>query len=242
MKIKVIASDSTGNAYLIAGVKDKILIECGVPMPRLLKGCGHDLGDVKGCLVSHEHGDHAKAAKDIIKAGTNIYASKGTLTAIGFLDSHRAKVLEPKKVAQIGEFDVLPFPVEHDAQEPFGFLIQNRITKTKVCFITDSYYCRYNFKGVTAYLIEANYQEEILQANIDAGKLPGSMASRTRRSHFEIGRVLQFLKASDLVRTKRILLMHLSSGNSNAKQFVEYIEKETGITTLECVPGLEIEL
>lgn len=164
------------------------------------------------------------------------------MTAIGFLDSHRAKVLEPKKVAQIGEFDVLGFDVEHDAQEPMGFLIQNRITKAKLVFVTDSYYCRYNFKGVTVYLIEANYQEEILQANIDAGKLPSSMASRTRRSHFEIKRVADFLKASDLVRTKKILLMHLSSGNSNAKQFVEYIEKETGVSTLEAVPGIEIEI
>lgn len=55
MKIKVIASDSTGNAYLISGVKDKILIECGVPMPRLLKGCDYNLREIKACLISHEH-------------------------------------------------------------------------------------------------------------------------------------------------------------------------------------------
>lgn len=192
--------------------------------------------------LTNINGDHAKSAKDLAKKGIDIYASQGTLAAVGLLESHRAIVLEPKKVAQIGEFDVMGFDVQHDAAEPFGFLVQNRITKTKICFLTDTYYCRFNFKGVTCYMVEANYSEAILQANIDAGKLPEAMAKRTRRSHFEIGRVADFLKASDLVRAKKIVLMHMSSGNSNAKQFVEYIEKETGISTLEAVPGLEIRI
>ena len=191
--------------------------------------------------LTNINGDHAKSAAHLAQNGIDIYASAGTLSALNFT-SHRTNVLQSKKVAQIGEFDVLGFDTQHDAKEPMGFLIQNRITKTKICFITDSYYCRYNFKGVTAYLVEANYSESILQANIDSGRILPSMADRTRRSHFEINRVVDFLKASDLTRTKKVILMHMSSGNSNARGFTELVQSKTGIECLEAVPGLEIKI
>lgn len=50
-------------------------------------------------------------------------------------------------------------------------------------------------------------------------------------SHIGLDTTIEFLKANDLSKTEAILLMHLSDGNSNEKQFVDIIRKQTGIPT-----------
>lgn len=239
MKITVIGSSSAGNCYILRGVQSSLLLEAGVGYKEIATALGHDFSRVAGCLVTHEHMDHAKAVHHLAKKGIDIYASRGTFGAIDFT-GHRANALRAKKVAKIGEFDVLPFDVQHDAAEPFGYLIQSRITKEKVCFITDTYYTKYRFSGVTCYMVEANYSESILLRNIESGCVPGPMADRTRRSHFEIGRVVEFLKASDLTRTRKIVLLHMSSGNSDAEAFRRLVYSETNVETIVSAKGIEI--
>lgn len=55
MKIKVIASGSKGNCYLIDDGETKLLIECGIPFKQIQIGCDFKLSSVAACLVSHEH-------------------------------------------------------------------------------------------------------------------------------------------------------------------------------------------
>lgn len=50
--IKVLASGSGGNCYLI---NSEIMIECGITIDRIRKGSGFKLGEIEACLISHEH-------------------------------------------------------------------------------------------------------------------------------------------------------------------------------------------
>lgn len=50
--IKVLASGSSGNCYLI---NSEIMIECGITIDRIRKGSGFKLGEIEACLISHEH-------------------------------------------------------------------------------------------------------------------------------------------------------------------------------------------
>lgn len=159
-----------------------------------------------------------------------MYSSAGTFEALG-VDGHRANVVKALEPFQCGEFDILPFDVQHDASEPLGFLIQSRLTKEKLVFAMDTYYIKYKFSGVTCYMIEANYQESILQKRVEDGRIHPAQAARTRRSHFEIDRCIDFLKASDLTRAKKIILLHLSDGNSNAEEFERRCFEATGVKT-----------
>ena len=57
--IKVIATGSTGNSYLIeANPNERLLIECGIPYKRILEGLDYNISGIQGCLISHEHKDH----------------------------------------------------------------------------------------------------------------------------------------------------------------------------------------
>ena len=64
MQLQVIGSGSQGNSYLLSNDTDVLLIELGVQFKRIKKALDYDLSKINGALVSHSHGDHAKAIKD----------------------------------------------------------------------------------------------------------------------------------------------------------------------------------
>jgi phosphoribosyl 1,2-cyclic phosphodiesterase len=55
MEIKILASSSAGNAYLISDSSTKILIECGITAKQIQKGCDFSVHEIDGCLISHGH-------------------------------------------------------------------------------------------------------------------------------------------------------------------------------------------
>jgi phosphoribosyl 1,2-cyclic phosphodiesterase len=228
LEIQTIASGSAGNCYIITSGKSKIMIECGITAREIRKTIGFKLSEVLACLVSHEHKDHCKAVKDITKAGIDVYMSPGTAEEIG-IESHRIRPCFPMNPFRVGPFTVLPFDVQHDAKQPLGFLIQSG--SDKLVFVTDSYYCRYRFKGLTHIMIECNYSLGILEQNIADGLVPGAIRSRIIRSHFELENVKDFLSANDLSAVEEIHLIHISSGNGDPDRFRREIQESTGKPT-----------
>ncbi|URZ06444.1 MBL fold metallo-hydrolase [Clostridium felsineum] len=240
MKLKVLGSGSSGNCYLLQNGKETLVLECGLPYKTILKGLNFNLSNVVGCLVTHEHKDHSKAINEVLNNSIDVYSSKGTLKAMN-IKNYRAKIIESEEQFFIGDFTVLPFETEHDAVESLGFLIQNS-DLGKLLFITDSYYCKYNFSGLNHILIECNYSKSILDKNIKNGFIHPTLANRLLKSHFSLDHVKEFLKANDLSKCRDIVLVHLSNNNSNAAEFKEEIERLTGIPVYIANKGLELEL
>ena len=227
MDIQVLASSSSGNCYRISDGTTSLLLECGIPIKEIQKGLGYRLSDVAACLITHEHKDHCKAVKDLLRAGIDVYMSFGTLKALG-LDGHRIHTVKTSIQFKVGTFWIMPFKTEHDAAEPIGFLIHSASTLEKLVFITDSYYCKYNFMKLNYIMVECNYAMDILKSNIEAGLVPESLKNRLIESHFSLDNVKEFLKANDLSQVKEIYLLHLSSGNSDAGRFKREIQEITG--------------
>jgi len=225
MLIKVIASGSTGNCYRITDGKTVIMIEAGIRFKLIQQAFDFKLHDVAGCLLSHEHGDHAKSVKDIMKAGIDCFMSPGTAKALK-LSGHRLKTVSVKQIFTIGTFKILPFEAQHDCAEPFGYLIQSG--SEKLLFLTDSYYCKYRFTCVTHFLIEANYCKKILEENIESGRTPAFIKHRLLKSHFEIENVKEFFRVNDMSACKEIYLIHMSKGNADPELFKNEIQKITG--------------
>ena len=173
--------------------------------------------------------DHSKAVNDMLNAGIDCYMSPGTANALD-LSGHRLHTVPALEQFRVGTFTVLPFPVQHDAQEPLGFLIQSD-AGDKLLFITDSFYCKYRFSGVTHIMIEANYKKSILDENIASGIVPASIRNRIIKSHFEIENVKAFLGACDLSQCRELHLIHISSTNGATAGFVDEIQAMTGLPT-----------
>jgi len=121
---------------------------------------------------------------------------------------------------------VLPFELEHDV-ENFGYLLQNKIGE-RLVYVTDSYYCRYKFSGLTHIMLEANYSRDILTANVESGAVPVAMKKRLLSSHMSLENAKEFLKANDLSQVAEIILIHLSESNSDEVRFKREIMELTG--------------
>lgn len=226
IEIKPLGSSSAGNAYHITDGYTALLLEAGIRYKDIQRALNFQTTKIAGCLISHEHGDHCKAVADIVKAGVDVYASQGALDALG-LSSHRAKRIRAKQQFRIGTWTILPFDVQHDVAEPLGFLLANQAGE-KLVFITDSYYCRYKFPGLTHIMLECNYSMQILDQNIESGRVPAVMKKRLLRSHFSLENAKDFLLANDLSKVQEIWLLHLSDNNSDEGLFKREIQELTG--------------
>ncbi|NOU54956.1 MBL fold metallo-hydrolase [Brevibacillus borstelensis] len=226
IEIKPLSSSSAGNAYHITDGCTALLLEAGIRYKDIQRALNFQTSGLAGCLLSHEHGDHGKAAAEVMKAGIDVYASQGTLEALG-LSGHRAKSIRAKHQFRIGTWSILPFDVQHDVAEPLGFLLANQAGE-KLMFATDTYYIRYRFKGLTHIMVECNYSLQLLNENIAAGRVPAMMKKRLLRSHFSLENVKDFLLANDLSQVQEIWLLHLSDNNSDEAMFKREIQELTG--------------
>ncbi len=233
MEIKVIASGSAGNAYRVSDGVTSLLLDAGVPLSKLRPALGFRVSALSGCLVTHAHGDHSRAVEELLRSGVNVYTSTGTIEALT-LAGHRVKRVQALKEIEIGSFTVLPFDVEHDAPEPLGFLLTSRETGEKLLYLTDSYYTKYTFSGLTHIMCECNYSEEVLRERIEAGAIPTALAKRLRTSHMSLDHFLDLLRSNDLTKVRQIYLLHLSSNNSEAERFREATERLTGCEVYVC--------
>lgn len=231
IEIKAFASGSKGNCYRIDDGSTPLLLECGIPFREIQQKLGFTVSELAGCLVTHEHLDHCKAAIDITRAGIDTYMSAGTAWALAekttrSFAGHRVKIVRAKEQFKIGTWTILPFETQHDAAEPLGFLLANG--REKILFATDTYYVKYRFQGLTHLMIECNYVLDILEANIANGSVPVAMKRRILRSHMSLESLKGFLTANDLSQVQEIWLLHLSDNNGDARRFKREIQELTG--------------
>lgn len=233
MKIEVIASGSAGNCYKVSNEDTTLLIECGIPYKKIQQALNFKTTDIDGVLVSHEHMDHAKACKDLIKAGVNLYMTKGTKEALK-LDGHRVKSFknfgDSYFDVDIGSFIIKPFKTIHDAKEPVGFVIYDSLTNEELVFITDTQYSIYSFSP-DYFMMEVNYVREAINKN---DSLHPDLRARIKENHMSLETAINLLEKSDLSRLKKIYVMHLSDANSDAKVIKERLQKLTGVAIEIC--------
>lgn len=241
MQLKVLGSSSAGNCYLLENDKETLILEAGLRFDAIKKGLKFNLRKVAGCLVSHEHGDHCKGAKDMLASGITIYASEGTHKGInGFLkfDRHHRQVnVFPGQQFYVGSFRIIPFDVKHDAYQPTGFLINHPETGT-ILFVTDTYYVANTFRGLNNVIVEANFCQEILDERMANGESPDFLRNRIFKSHMSLATCKDLLRANDLSQVNNIVLIHLSDSNSDAVRFKKEVTEVTGKVVHIAEPGL----
>ena len=222
MDIKILASGSSGNAYLIGDGHTLLLLDAGIPFKRIQIGCGFRTSSIDGCLVTHRHGDHAAAIPKLIQRGITVYSNADVA---GLYPS--VQHVEARKEFRIGTFRILPFEAEHDVP-CYGYQVTSTATDEKLVYITDSAYVRYTFTGLTHIMIEANYAEDIMIGNVRDGKVPLPLAERVAGTHMSIDTLLELLRANDMTKVRQIYLLYLSDMSSDAERFKKLVQQETG--------------
>lgn len=239
MKLKILNSNSSGNCYLLESSTGEVLmIECGVRFEKVKQALSFNLKKVVCCLVTHSHGDHCKAINDVLKAGIEVYATKGEHEAMGTIDHHNAIEITNEDIFCCGRFNVKSFKIKHTTPDPVGFLINHPESGT-ILFLTDSYYSPYKFKGLNNIIVEANFCEDILDAQYEAGSNK-KYRDHVLTGHMSIQTCKEFLQANDLSQVNNIVLIHLSDGNSDADRFKREVQEVTGKSVHIADAGMEI--
>lgn len=230
LDIQTLASGSSGNAYVIRDGVTTLLLEAGIPVKSITRRVS--LSTVDACLISHEHGDHARAAADLmIKYSLDLYASRGTLDALGLSDDYRAHPVRAEETYRIGTFTVMPLHMKHDAAEPLGFLLSSS-RGGKLLFATDTYLIPYRIpRGTTALMLECNYSLDLLSQSISDGVTDHRQRDRLRFSHMSLEYLLRYLSENRdrLGAVSEVRLIHASSRNGDRELFKRKVEELIGL-------------
>lgn len=239
MKLKIIGTGSRGNAYLLENEQEALLIECGVSIMEIKKAVDFNVNKISGCIVTHEHNDHAKSIKEVLGAGISVFATEGTFKGKNLNPFAFARATAIKQLDEfvVGGFRVKSFPINHDVLEPCGFLIYHPECGVSL-FLTDTYYSNYTFKGLNNIIVEANYDQEIIDEKMGDKKF---LRDRIYKSHMSLDTCMDFLKANDLTAVNNIVLIHLSDSNSHEVNFAKKINAMTGKSVHMANNGMQIE-
>jgi len=234
-------SGSGGNLYEVTANSGKrLLIECGVTWSKLQKALNYNVNGIVGCLVTHEHQDHSKAIKEIMRAGIDVYASKGTADALS-ITGRKVNVVSDKTLIRLKDFDVLCFGINHDAAEPLGFVI--RADNEFLFFATDTSHIKQRFKyPFTLIAIECGYDRDVLEHRLytdedqlkEEGltKVNETLAKRLLTSHMEKQEAMRYLQQFvDLSKCREIHLLHMSGDNIDKAQAKKEFEERFFIET-----------
>lgn len=255
MKSVCLASSSAGNCYFLRfDLGDRIstiMVECGLAPREITSGMianSISPADVDACLITHYHGDHAKAVETVLKWGIPCFASAETF-AHWNVDGNALESLKPTKIAD--GVIVMAFPVRHDAEGSMGFVIKTPIEC--VLFVND---CKMWDANLSSFrpnyvFIECNYWEKQVYAQIAElhrvladGGLSGHekretgakirQFERNVNAHMSLAGCIRSLGKLDLSRCIAIFLMHLSDANANEYEMKTQVQQHTGVKTFVC--------
>ncbi len=233
MRFSSIGSGSRGNGTLIEKGDTCLLVDCGFSVKQTVQRLAR-LGIapqmISAILVTHEHGDHISGVAALARRfqipvwathGSAMSFSGGALPALNICSSHERFA--------IGDLEVTPFPVPHDAREPSQFLFSDGDHQLGVLTDTGSItpHIEALLSGCDALMLESNYDADMLTKS----DYPASLKARIsgQRGHLDNHQAASLLARIDCTRLQHLVAAHLSEQNNSAE-----IVRETLAVALDC--------
>ena len=184
-------SGSSGNSLLVESENTKLLIDAGVSSKKIetaLTNLDIDPASIDGILITHEHTDHVQGLGTFAKKfDLPVYVNQKTLDA---MPKQKEKIAEKnikniriEEKFEIGDMQIKPFAIPHDAANPCGFNIFK--DNKKISIATDIGHMTNgilkNLEDSIFVLLESNRYPYILKSRIAGpnGHLPNETAGKT---------------------------------------------------------------
>ena len=238
MRFASLGSGSRGNALIVERGRTRLMLDCGYPAretERRLARLGLSAADLAGILVTHEHSDHtAGACKFARKHGLPLWMTHGTLTGLpGDVSAlPQINIIDSHGPFAVGELQLLPFPVPHDAREPAHFVFSDGAHRLGVLTDTGSStsHIEAMLSGCDALVLECNHDLELLMN----GDYPPALKARVagRYGHLDNQSSAGLLAALDGSRLQHLIAAHLSQHNNTPDLACQALAQVMG-----CAPG-----
>jgi phosphoribosyl 1,2-cyclic phosphodiesterase len=233
LRVSILASGSSGNCTLLETSQTRLLVDAGLGKRETLRRLAafaespdHTLDHLDGIVISHEHSDHIGGLAALLGKWrrTTVYLSAAThAETLRLLPEGRAKRLDRVEIIQagerfsVGDIEVAPFAIPHDAVDPLGFTF--RAGGVKLSIVTDLGYMpelvKHHLRDSDALVLESNHDIEMLKV----GPYPWHVKQRvmSRTGHLSNDTVSSFLADSEGfdARPRYLVLAHLSQYNNN---------------------------
>lgn len=220
MRFASIGSGSSGNGLVVEAGSTRVLVDCGFSLTETrtrLARIGLVPEDLDAVLVTHEHSDHiGGVARLANKHDLPVWCTHGTLANwrrqtealpwTEMIDTHQSFT--------VGELEILPYPVPHDAREPVQFVFSDGQCQLGV--LTDAGHITphivASLSGVNALVLECNHDADML-AN---GPYSPSLKRRVggQYGHLENGQAAALLGQMDVSGLRHVIAAHLSQKNN----------------------------
>lgn len=250
IKFCSLSSGSEGNCQYIETSHKRILVDSGFSGKKtetLLKKIGICPTTLDGILVTHEHIDHIKGVGVLsrrydIPVYGNIKTWEAMDKKLGNIKESNKKIFSNEKFFNLGDLEILPFKIFHDAADPVGYIISK--DNKKISLLTDTGFVSKDIaekiKDSNMYFLESNHDIEMLRE----GSYPYYLKERIRSkvghlSNEDAGNLMGNLLSGI---GEKIILAHLSDENNmpqKALSTVKTILERRGLNTEE---DIEIEV
>ena len=219
MKVSILASGSNGNATLIETKNDSFLIDNGLSFKNLYSRiceCQSDIHKLSSIFLTHEHADHIAGLKVLLKRiPLKCYLTRGTYDGLNAetqsqIDMNDLIFVKNGDEILLNDCKIRVLQMHHDAREPIGFVIENKIKK--IVYITDTGYVDQRYfpliKNADMYIIESNYDVELLWSS----SRPFELKKRIDGDYGHMSNVASAILLSKLIgtNTKTIVFAHIS--------------------------------
>lgn len=224
MKLKCIATGSTGNCYtLTSNGGETLILDCGIPIKEIKKGLNWNVKDVVGAICTHSHQDHSKSVKGLNNMGIPVCTPYKKLLMSQFLSNSYFTVRTFDLTTVDGRW------THTDANgEPcpiFGFLITHP-EMGKLLYITDTELIKWKFKDINHILLGVNYDKDLVDTD-------NPKANHVFRGHLSIDTACDFVKANDSDSLQNVIMCHLSSENSDKNSFIAKMKNAVNVANVD---------
>ncbi len=220
MRFASLGSGSSGNALLVEAGRTRILLDCGYGLKEAatrLSRLELEPGDLDAILVTHEHDDHIGGVARLARRfDLPVYLTYGTLCAMGagsgtmpgmvLIDNHSPFT--------VGDIEVRPYPVPHDAREPAQFVFGDG--KVSLGVLTDTGevtpHIAQMLSGLDALMLECNHDREMLAGGPYHARLKERIAGRL--GHLDNDAAAELVREIDCGRLQHVIAAHLSRQNN----------------------------
>ena len=230
MRIASLGSGSRGNATLVQYRDTTLLVDNGFSLRRFEQRLERfEIGPeaIDAVLLTHEHGDHSGGVERLCSSySIPLWTAVGTARAVLGPEFEYNRLVAGHAVT-IGQIEILPVTVPHDAREPLQFIFQQVDAGKRLGILTDTGHVTRHivdaFDRLDGLLLEFNYDVEMLAS----GPYPESLKQRVGGNHGHLSnhQSLELLRRIDTSALNCLIAAHISEKNNTVAIVDELIRQ-----------------